>query len=458
MPSEFEPFEYQQYTIDRMIREKHLGLFYRMGAGKTVITLTALNELIYRRFEVNKALIIAPKFVAQDTWVKESAEWPHLSLLRMSLILGSEKKRIEAVEADADVYVINRENVLWLTSKYPGKRWPFDCVVFDELSSFKNPSAIRFKKIRKMLPLISRTYGLTGTPGNYLNLWSEVYLLDQGERLGRTFTSYRNKYFEPDRRGNGIVYSYKLRAGAKEEIDRLIADICISLRPDDYAKLPPIVYDDLGIHLNATAARRYMTMERESLIEIGDSEITAQVAAVVTGKLLQIASGAVYDDTGQAVVIHDQKIEALKDLLSYTSGPSLVFYNFKHERDRILETFAGKPIRIAEIKDDGAIDRWNAGEIDLLLAHPASAAYGLNLQRGGHDVIWFSPTWNLELYEQANARLYRTGQQYQVKVTHLIARGTVDEDVMESLTKKDKTQRSLLESLKRKINDYGINK
>ena len=458
MSRSFNPFPFQRYTIERMINEKHLGLFYRMGAGKTVITLTALNELIYNRFEVRKALIIAPKYVAQDTWTKEVGQWDHLKLLRVVRVLGSEKMRLKALNEDADVYVINRENVAWLVKTYPGKHWPFDTVIFDELSSFKNPSAIRFKRMKKMLPLIERTYGLTGTPNanGYLNLWSEVYLLDQGQRLGRTFTAYRNRFFEPDKRGYGVVYNYKLKPGAQQEIDRLISDICISLKPSDYAALPPILYKDAQITLSDSVRRQYERMERELLIQVPDGIITAQTGAVVTGKLLQIASGAVYDTDGLAKQLHSQKVDALKEIIEGANGESvLVFYNFKHERERVLAALKGYTVR--DISDESAIDDWNDGKVDVMLAHPASAAYGLNLQAGGHIVVWFSPTWNLEYYEQANARLYRTGQTEPVTVVHLIAQGTVDEDVMAALKSKDATQRELLEALQRRVNEYEKN-
>lgn len=453
-PQPFEPYEYQRYTIERMINEPNLGLFYRMGAGKTVITLTALNELIYRRFEANKALVIAPKYVAQHTWATECAEWEHLSMLRVSKVLGTEKQRIAGIEANADVYVINRENVAWLCKKYPGRKWPFDTVIVDELSSFRNPSAVRFKCLRKMLPLIKRLYGLTGTPSpkSYLNLWAEVYLLDGGERLGRSYTAYRNKYFMPGRRGpGGVVVEYKLRPGAREAIQAKIGDICVSLKDSDYSGQPEVSYMKKVVTLSPAARKKYDEMEAESLINIDGDVVTAQTKAVVSNKLLQIAGGAVYDEDGNTIHVHDQKIEALKELLE-EEPRALVFYNYKHERERILEALKGKNVR--ELKDPGAIDAWNRHEVDVLLAHPASAAYGLNLQHGGHVTIWFSVTNDLELYLQANARLARNGQEHEVLIVHIIAEDTVDEPGLSDLKLKDTDQNALLYYLQRKKEKY----
>lgn len=448
----FDPYTYQDYTIKRMIGEKHLGLFFRPGAGKTVMTLTALNELIYNRFEVQKALIIAPKYVAAFTWAEEVAEWEHLSMLRVSKVLGSKKQRLNAVAADADIYVMNRENVAWLCNEFPGRRWPFDTVVFDELTSFKNPSAIRFKKMKKLYPSLDRTYGLTGTPNanGYLDLWAQVYLLDGGERLGRTYTGYRDKYFEPDKRGRDRIYSYKLKPGAEDAISARIADLCISLRPGDYAELPELIVKDMRIALNTQARRQYDKMEKDLLINVDDEIITSSTAAVLNGKLLQIAGGAIYAEDGSYKTVHAQKVEVLKELIEEANGESvLVFYNYRHERERILEALKG--YRVRELKDDGAIDAWNSGQVDVMLAHPVSAAFGLNLQAGGHIVIWFSPTYRQELYEQANDRLYRTGQTEPVTVIRILADGTVDDDVIASLSDKASGQDYLLRSLQRRI-------
>lgn len=447
----FKPHDYQHYCISRMIRESRLGLFLRMGLGKTVITLTALNELITYRNETKKALIIAPKKVAETTWTDEAGKWEHLKHLRISKILGNQKQRIAAVEEDADIYVINRENIPWLVDNFK-RSWKWDTVIIDELSSFKNPQAKRFKKLKTMLPFIKRLYGLTGTPAanGLLDLWAQMYLIDQGVRLEKTITAYKDKYFLPDKRNATTVFTYKLKPGCEEVIKDRISDICISLKQSDYVKLPPLLKTISKVILPPSAVKAYKEIERDMFTQLPEGVITAANAGVVAGKLLQIASGAVYDETGEYKVVHSAKLEALAEILEAAQDENiLVFYNFQHEKELILENFPE-----AKILENGSdITAWNNGQIKMLLTHPASAGYGLNLQKGGHVVVWFSPTWNLEQYEQANARLHRQGQAEPVTVIHLIAAGSIDEVVLSALKKKDKTQSALLEALQKRLEE-----
>lgn len=445
----FSPHDYQYYCIERMMSEKHLGLFLNMGLGKTIITLTALNELITYQHKVKHVLVIAPKRVAETTWTDEVSKWDHTRHLRVSKILGDRETRISAVERDADIYVINRENVTWLVENY-GADWKWDCVVIDELSSFKNPKAKRFRALKRMLPKIDRVYGLTGTPAanGLIDLWAQLFLLDRGERLGKTVTRYREKYFVPDKQNGHVVYSYRLKDGAEERIREKISDICISLKSSDYVELPERIDMNVTVNLGRRVYDQYRALERDMLLSLPDGEITAVNAAVVTGKLLQIASGSVYDEDSAPHRLHSAKQEALKEIIeSAGSDPVLVFYNFIHERDAILE-LGGR-----ELKTEKDVRDWNAGKIPLLTAHPASAAYGLNMQDGGHIIVWYSPTWDLERYEQANARLHRQGQSEPVRVIHIVAKGTMDERVLATLESKDKTQSALLKALEKRIKE-----
>lgn len=424
------------------------------SVGKTIITLTALNELITYRREVKNVLVIAPKKVAETTWTDEVLKWDHLKHLKVSKILGSKKKRCDAAERQADIYVINRENVTWLVDTYR-RDWKWDCVVIDELSSFKNPSAKRFKSLKTVLPFISRLYGLTGTPAanGLIDLWAQVFLLDRGERLEKTISRYREKYFLPDKRNATTVFTYKIKPGCESVIREKISDICISLKQSDYVKLPDLVPKDFKILLPDKAQKAYSDMERDMFMSLPGGEINAVNAGVVAGKLLQIASGAVYDEDGAYHVIHTSKIEALNEIKELSQDDNiLLFYNYKHERQEILKAFP--EARTLETERD--IRDWNEGKIEILLTHPASAGYGLNLQAGGHTVVWFSPTWNLEQYEQANARLHRQGQSEPVSVIHIIAKGSIDEIVMQALAGKDKTQSALLEALQKRIKEIGI--
>lgn len=454
---EFIPHNYQKYCIDRVISDKSLGLFLDMGLGKTIITLTAINDLKYNRFEISKVLVVAPKKVAEATWTNEKDKWDHLKLLRVSTVLGNETKRIKALNSPADVYVINRENICWLVEYYKNC-WPFDMVVVDEFSSFKNHRAKRFKSLTWVRKHIKRFVGLTGTPApnGLLDLWAQIYLLDGGERLEKFITRYREKYFEPNQRTREMVFSYTPKQGADEVIQNKISDICISMKADDYLELPDIVYNTIPVILDTKAKKAYEELERDMLLEV-DPETTIDVtsAAALTNKLLQLSNGAMYDENRDVHEIHNCKIESFVELIDSLQGkPALVFYNFQHDLTRIQKALEKSKLRIRILKTADDQKAWNNKEIDILLAHPASAAYGLNLQEGGNHVIWFSLNWSLELYQQANKRLHRQGQKEKVIVHHLTTQGTRDEDVMSAIEAKGETQDLLLESLKARIKKY----
>lgn len=449
----FSPYPYQQYCIDRIIADPFIGLFLDMGLGKTVITLTAIHDLKYFRWRIRRALIIAPKKVAEKTWSNEAAKWEHLSRLRISVALGSIQQRITALESPADVYVINRENTQWLVEYY-GHDWPFDVVVLDESSSFKNHQAKRFRALRAVRPKINRLIELTGTPSPHglTDLWAQIFLLDGGKRLGRTVSVYREMYFVPDKRSRTTIFSYAPRDGAEEEIYKQISDICISMKAEDYLQLPELIYEDIPVALDPAAKRAYDRMERDMLLEVEDELITAATAAALTGKLLQLCNGAVYDEDGRAQEIHTCKIEALLETVEQLGGQhAIIYYYYQHDRDRLIAALGktGLTVRVYQGYQDQ--DDWNAGKIDLLLAQPASCGYGLNLQDGGHHVIWFGLTWALEDYQQANKRLHRQGQKYPVIIHRLIVQGGQDEDVVKSLESKDGAQESLLAALKARI-------
>ncbi len=448
----FNPYPYQQYCIDRITTDNYIGLFLDMGLGKTVITLSAIKELKYNRWSVCRALVIAPKKVAEQTWSKEAAKWEHLSGLRIQVCLGTLQQRIKALETPADVYIINRENTKWLIDYY-GHAWPFDMVVLDESSSFKNHQAVRFKAMKAIRPRINRLVELTGTPSPHglTDLWAQVYLLDGGKRLGRTISVYREMYFVPDKRSRTTIFSYAPREGAEKEIYRQIGDICVSMKSEDYLQLPDLVYEDIPVMLDMAARRAYDVMERDMLLEVDEDIITATTAATLTGKLLQLCNGAVYDEDGTAQEIHKCKIEVLLETIEQLNGQhAIIYYYYRHDLERILAALPGglhvRVYRGAQDEDD-----WNAGKIDLLLAQPASCGYGLNLQNGGHHIIWFGLTWALEEYQQANKRLHRQGQPYPVFVHRLVVQNGQDEDVVRSLECKDGAQESLLAALKAKI-------
>lgn len=452
----FRPHTYQQHCINKILEIKKLGLFLDMGLGKTITTLTAVKELKYNRFLVRKVLVIAPKKVAEGTWTKEAAKWDHTKMLRVSPILGSQTKRIRALNTPADLYIINRENVCWLVDYYRNS-WPFDMVVVDESSSFKSHSAKRFKALASVCPRIDRMVELTGTPSpnGLADLWSQIFLLDAGERLGKRYTQFRERYFQPDKRGaDGMVYSYEAKPGTEASILEKISDICISMKAEDYLELPDIVYHEIPVELDKKSAKAYYELEREMVLQLpeDDEMISVASAAALSNKLLQLANGAIYDEDRQVHEVHSCKIEAFMELIESLQGkPVLVFYNYQHDRERILTALSGTRSRVRELKNTQDEDDWNAREIDVLLTHPASSAYGLNLQQGGNHVIWFGLTWNYELYTQANKRLHRQGQTDKVIIHHLICSGTRDEDVMQALKKKDDVQNWVMESLKARI-------
>ena len=439
---------YQKKATERILQQKRVGLFLDMGLGKTVITLTAIKELI-EDFAIWKVLVIAPKRVAEDTWSREHEKWDHLSGLRISKVLGTPAQRMKALKADADVYVIGRDNVKWLVELY-GKTWPFDMVVIDELSSFKNPSAQRFKALRKVIPASDRVVGLTGTPSpnGLMDLWAEIYLLDRGERLGTTISAYREKYFRARARNGFIVYKWEPYSYSQKEIERKISDICMSMSAEDYLELPERIDNEIKIRLSEKEMKQYNQMERDQLLRIDDETVVALNAAAVMNKLLQMANGSVYADGGDVVRIHEKKLDALEEIIDTTGEPVLVFYSFRHD----LEAIKKRIPDARELESSEDIARWNQGEIPVLLCHPASVGYGLNLQDGGHVIVWYGLTWSLELYQQANARLFRQGQQKAVIIHHLIAEGTVDEQVMRALQHKDTRQSALLAALKERAN------
>lgn len=453
---EFKPHDYQAHCIQKIEEIPKVGLFLDMGLGKTVTTLTAIKDLKYNRFEVRKVLVIAPKKVAEGTWSKEKDKWDHTKMLRVSQVLGSQAKRIRALNTPADLYIINRENVVWLVDYYRNA-WPFDMVVVDESSSFKSHKAKRFKALASVGNMISRMVELTGTPSpNGLeDLWAQIYLLDGGERLGKRYTQFRERYFQPDRRGpDGMVYSYEAKPGTQESILEKISDICISMKAEDYLQLPDIIFHEIPVELDPKARKSYLELERKMVLELPEEEeqISVTSAAALSNKLLQLGNGAIYDEDRQYYEIHNCKIEAFLELVESLQGkPVLVFYNFKHDRSRILKALEKLKLRVRELKTTEDEDDWNNGKIDVLLTHPASSAYGLNLQQGGNHVIWFGLTWNYELYTQANKRLHRQGQTEKVIIHHLICSGTRDEDAMEALQRKDDIQGWVMQSLKARI-------
>ena len=454
---EFKPHPYQAYCINRILELPSIGLFLDMGLGKSVITLTAINELKFYRFQVRHVLVIAPKKVAECTWQKECKKWDHLKLLRVSTVLGSEEKRIKALKQQADVYIINRDNVTWLVDLYRGQ-WPFDMVVVDEFSSFKNHEAKRFKSLAAVRPHIKRFAGLTGTPSpnGLLDLWSELFLLDGGERLEKNFGGFRERYFCPDIKDGKKVFGYVPVPGAKEAILSKISDICISMKAEDYLTLPDCIDDEVPVVLDGKHRKEYNTLERKMVLELDDDdEITVTSAAALSNKLLQLANGAVYTDDGCWRTVHNCKVQAFMELIESLNGkPALVFYNFKHDLTRLKAALLSTKLRVRVLSSVADQDAWNAGEVDVLLAHPASCAYGLNLQSGGNHIVWFGLTWNYELYVQANKRLHRQGQTEKVIVHHLVVQDSRDEDVMKALAKKEKAQAYVLESLKARINKY----
>jgi len=448
--------EYQRFSVEHIIDNPEAGLFLDMGLGKTVSTLTAIDRLMNDYCEISKVLVIAPKRVAEDTWTTESAKWDHLRHLKLSVVLGTERERKEALKAKADIYVINRENVAWLVGYYQSA-FPFDMIVIDELSSFKSAKAIRFKTLRMIRPKVKRVVGLTGTPApnGLIDLWPQLYLLDQGVRLGKTISNYRERYFTPGKRNGAVVFNYNLKTESEQAIYDKIGDICISMKAKDYLSLPERVNHTIEVKLPKAIQEKYDTFEKEQVLAIIDSDddVSAVNAAALSTKLRQFANGAIYDAEKNYHVVHDEKLEALEEIVEAANGqPVLVFYSFKHDLARIQKRFKGYKPRMLENSAD--IADWNAGKIQVLLAHPASAGHGLNLQAGGNIIVWFGVNWSLELYQQANARLDRQGQIKPVIVYHLLTVSTIDQKVFLSLEGKAEGQDSLMNAVKAIINKY----
>jgi len=441
----YKPHEYQSYATEFILSHPISAVFLEMGLGKSVITLSAIFDLCLDSFLVCKVLVIAPLRVARDTWPAEIKKWDHLKGLSYSVAVGTEKERIDALKKQSTLYIINRENVDWLVHK-SGIPFHFDMVVIDELSSFKSYGAKRFKSLLKVRPSVKRIVGLTGTPSSngLMDLWAEFRILDLGQRLGRYISHYRNTYFKPDKRNAQIIFSYKPLPGAEEEIYKQISDITISMKSTDYLKMPEYVSNEVFVTLSDKEWKVYSEFKEEMVANLGDEEIDAVNAAVLSGKLLQMANGAVYDSENKAHVIHDKKLDALEDLIEGANGkPVLVAYWYKHDLERIKDRF---PVR--QIQSSKDIEDWNNSKIPIAVIHPASAGHGLNLQSGGSTLIWFGLTWSLELYQQTNARLYRQGQKDTVIVHHIITKNTIDEDVLLALTKKEKTQDALIDAVK----------
>ncbi len=455
----YSPHDYQTYAI-RFIEEHPVAaVLLDMGMGKSSITLTAIEDLIFDSFEISKVLIIAPLRVARHTWPEEIEKWDHLKGLRYSMAVGTAAERMAALRADADIYIINRENVPWLIQD-SGLPFDYDMVVIDELSSFKSWQSKRFRALMKMRPKVKRIVGLTGTPSSngFMDLFAEFKLLDMGERLGKFIGWYRNAFFRPDRMNGPVVYSYKLLPGADQKIYDRISDITISMKNTDHLKMPELISVSEKVYLDDAERDKYQTMMNELVLQLPGKEITAANAAALSGKLLQMANGAMYTDDGEVVRIHDRKLDALEDLIEAANGkPVLVAYWYKHDLKRIEERLTNRGIPFERMDSDSSIIRWNKGEIPVALIHPASAGHGLNLQQGGNTLIWFGLTWSLELYQQTVARLWRQGQQSgTVVVQHIITAGTIDERVMKALQDKDRTQSALIEAVKAEIGGaYG---
>lgn len=449
----YVPHKYQKIALEKILNTPKVGLLLDMGLGKTVVTLTAIEDLIYNRFEISKVLVIAPLRVAEDTWSREADKWDHLKELRISKVLGTVSQRRRALMQEADIYIINRENVVWLTNELSGvgDSWDFDMVVIDELSSFKSSKAQRFKALKRYIMRSNRVVGLTGTPApnGLIDLWSQIYLLDGGERLGSTITGYRERYFLPDKRNQTKVFSYKPKKESEQAIYDKISDICISMSAEDWLEMPERIDSVQHVKLSTAEFKMYEEFEKDQYMKFIQGEITATNAAALTNKLLQFANGAMYFDDGSYTITSDKKLDALAEIVDTSQGqPILCFYSYRHDCERILKKFKNAK----KLCDANDIEKWNKGEISLLLAHPAGAGHGLNLQTGGNIIVWFGLTWSLELYQQANARLYRQGQKNTVIIHHLITDGTVDARVLTSLQSKSDVQNELLDSLKEK---YG---
>lgn len=450
----YNPHDYQRYATEYIESHPVAAVFLDMGLGKTSITLTALNNLLFDYFDVHHILVVAPLRVARNTWSDEIEKWEHLHNLTFAIAVGTEKERLEALEKQADITMINRENLQWLIEK-SGQPFEYDMVVIDELSSFKNHQAKRYKALMKVRPKVKRIVGLTGTPcsNGLIDLFAEFKILDMGMRLGRFIGQYRNTYFKPDKVNGPIVYSYKPLPGAEDAIYEKISDITISMKASDHLKMPELVNTNYMVHLSDKEKKKYEDMKAELVLALSEGEITAANAASLSGKLSQMANGAVYADDESILPIHDRKLDALEDIIESANGkPILIAYWFKHDLMRIEQRLAEKKISFQKLDSDASMKRWNKGELPVALIHPASAGHGLNLQSGGSTIVWFGITWSLEFYQQTVARLYRQGQSSRtVTVIHILTQGTVDEKIMKALADKDSTQSALIDAVKAEL-------
>lgn len=446
----YEPHSYQKFAIEYLKSHPVSALFLDCGLGKTSITLTAIEDMLHDSFEVRKVLVIAPVRVAKFSWPDEIKKWDHLSDIRYSLAVGTEEQRIAALNADADIYIINRENIQWLVEK-SGVPFVFDMLLIDELSSFKNHQSKRFKSLMKVRPLVKRIVGLTGTPSSngLMDLFAEFKILDMGKRLGYFIGQYRNTYFKPDKMNGPIVYSYKPLPYAEQAIYEKISDITVSMKANEYLKMPELLTSNYVVELSNSEKNQYDEMKKSLVLEITDGEITASNAASLSNKLCQLSNGAIYDDEQNIVEIHDRKLDALEDIIESMNGkPLLMAYWYKHDFERIAKRLESLHIPFSKLDTDTSIERWNKGEIPVALIHPASACHGLNLQSGGSTLVWFGLTWSLELYQQTNARLYRQGQKNTVVIQHIITKDTIDEQILKALQKKNKTQADLIDAVR----------
>ena len=445
----YSPHDYQRYAAEFIITHPISALLLDMGLGKTSITLTAINDLLFDSFEIHKVLVVAPLRVARDTWSAEIEKWEHLKILRYSVVTGTAQERISALCIPADIYIINRENVQWLVEE-SGLIFDFDMAVIDELSSFKNHQSKRFRAFMKVRPKMKRIVGLTGTPASngLMDLFAEFKLLDMGERLGRLIGQYRNAYFQPDKRNGMVIYSYKPLPNAERQIYDKISDITISMKAADHLKMPELISSEYTVQLSENEKEKYDRLKKDLIFSTEDNEVTAANAASLSNKLSQMANGAVYSDDESVIEIHDRKLDALEDIIESMNGkPLLVAYWFKHDLERIRKQFD-----VREIKSSDDISDWNSGKIPVALIHPASAGHGLNLQSGGSTLVWFGLTWSLELYQQTNARLWRQGQTADtVVIQHIIVKGTIDEQIMKALKTKDTTQAALITAVKAEV-------
>lgn len=450
----YSPHSSQRYATEFIKDTPACAIFLDMGLGKTSITLTALNDLLFDSFDVHKVLVIAPLRVARTTWSEEVEKWEHLRMLRYSVAVGTETERLSALRTPADIYIINRENLGWLVEE-SGVPFDFDMLVIDELSSFKNHNTKRFKALMKVRPKVKRIVGLTGTPSSngLMDLFAEFKLLDMGERLGRFIGQYRTNHFLPDKRNGQIIYSYKPLPDAEQRIYDKISDITISMKAADHLKMPELISTEYTVQLSEKEQEKYDDLKEELVLTLDDGEITAANAASLSNKLSQMANGAIYDDNGDTINIHSRKLDALEDIIESMNGrPLLVAYWFRHDLERISERLSSLHIPCTKLDTADSISRWNKGEIPVALIHPASAGHGLNLQSGGSALVWFGLTWSLELYQQTNARLWRQGQTAEtVVIQHIIAKGTIDEKILKALKNKDRTQSALIDAVKAEV-------